>query len=109
MPRFHAVSIRSAGTTPGPAPSSRLRRGCIAGGESYSMDVEKLVALRRRVGAEVAKVVVGQHEAIDLTLVALLAGGHVLLEGVPGVAKTLLARTLAASLALDFRRIQFTP
>ena len=73
------------------------------------MDVERLVALRTRVGPEVAKVIVGQHEAIDLGLVALLADGHILFEGVPGVAKTLLARTLAASLALDFRRIQFTP
>jgi MoxR-like ATPase len=73
------------------------------------MDVERLVALRARVGAEVAKVIVGQHEAVDLSLVALLADGHILLEGVPGVAKTLLARTLAASLALEFRRIQFTP
>ncbi|HTR88127.1 MAG TPA: MoxR family ATPase [Reyranella sp.] len=73
------------------------------------MDVEPLVALRKRVGEEVAKVVVGQGEAIDLILVALLVDGHVLLEGVPGVAKTLLARTLAATLTLDFRRIQFTP
>ena len=73
------------------------------------MDVEPLVALRARVGEQVAKVVVGQREAIDLMLVALLADGHILLEGVPGVAKTLLARTLAASLALDYSRIQFTP
>jgi len=73
------------------------------------MDVEPLVALRSRVGEQVAKVVVGQREAVDLMLVALLADGHVLLEGVPGVAKTLLARTLAASLALDYSRIQFTP
>jgi MoxR-like ATPase len=73
------------------------------------MDVEPLVDLRRRVTEQVAKVIVGQREAIDLILVALLADGHVLLEGVPGVAKTLLARTLAASLSLDFSRIQFTP
>ncbi len=73
------------------------------------MDVEPLVALRARVTAEVAKVVVGQREAVDLMLVALLADGHILLEGVPGVAKTLLARTVAASLSLDFSRIQFTP
>jgi len=73
------------------------------------MDVEPLVALRARVAAEVGKVVVGQREAVDLMLVALLADGHILLEGVPGVAKTLLARTVAASLSLDFSRIQFTP
>jgi MoxR-like ATPase len=73
------------------------------------MDVERLVSLRKRVGGEVGKVIVGQNEAVDLAMVALLADGHILLEGVPGVAKTLLARTLAASLALEFRRIQFTP
>jgi MoxR-like ATPase len=53
--------------------------------------------------------VVGQNDAVDELLVALLAGGHVLLEGVPGVAKTLLARTLAGVLGLQFRRAQFTP
>jgi MoxR-like ATPase len=73
------------------------------------MDVEPVVDLRRRVTEQVGKVIVGQRQAIDLMLVALLADGHILLEGVPGVAKTLLARTLAASLSLDFKRIQFTP
>src|SRR5689334_13866471 len=73
------------------------------------MDVEPLTALKARVAAEVGKVVVGQHEAVELMLVALMADGHILLEGVPGVAKTLLARSLAATLALDFSRIQFTP
>jgi MoxR-like ATPase len=56
-----------------------------------------------------AHVVVGQSEAVSELLVALLAGGHALLEGVPGLAKTLLARTLAAALGLPFRRVQFTP
>ena len=73
------------------------------------MDVEPVVDLRRRVTEQVGKVIVGQRRAIDLMLVALLADGHILLEGVPGVAKTLLARTMAASLSLDFKRIQFTP
>src|SRR6185503_17130336 len=73
------------------------------------MDVEPLTALKARVAAEVGKVVVGQHEAVELMLVALMADGHILLEGVPGVAKTLLARSLAATLSLDFSRIQFTP
>jgi MoxR-like ATPase len=61
------------------------------------------------VGAEVAKVVVGQGPVISGLVAALLVPGHVLLEGVPGVAKTLLARTLAASLDLRFARVQFTP
>ena len=58
---------------------------------------------------EVAKVVVGQDGVVSGLLAALLVHGHVLLEGVPGVAKTLLVKTLAAALALEFRRVQFTP
>jgi MoxR-like ATPase len=59
--------------------------------------------------SEVAKAVVGQEEAIRLCGLALAVGGHVLLEGVPGVAKTLLAKSLARALQLDFGRVQFTP
>ena len=62
-------------------------------------------ALRR----EVAKVVVGQEDALRLVLIALVCEGHVLLEGVPGVAKTTLVRAVGAALGLRFRRIQFTP
>ena len=61
------------------------------------------------VRAEVAKAVVGQDQVVTGLLIALVADGHVLLEGVPGVAKTLLARTLAATLSLSAKRIQFTP
>ncbi|SJM51960.1 MoxR-like ATPases [Actinomycetales bacterium JB111] len=66
---------------------------------------ERLGALR----AEVGKAVVGQDGAVTGLLIGLVAGGHVLLEGVPGVAKTLLARTLSTALSLDFGRVQFTP
>src|SRR5574341_63483 len=62
-----------------------------------------------RLRAEVHKVVVGQDRALDLMLVALLSDGHVLVEGVPGVAKTLLARAFAGALGVGFNRIQFTP
>ena len=65
--------------------------------------------LHRRVAGEVEKVVVGQGEALEVMLAALALGGHVLLEGPPGVAKTLLANATARALGLDFRRIQFTP
>jgi len=58
---------------------------------------------------EVGKVIVGHLDIVDGVLISLFAGGHVLLEGVPGLGKTLLVRTLAAALALKFRRIQFTP
>jgi MoxR-like ATPase len=59
--------------------------------------------------AEIGKVVVGQDEIVENTLIALFAGGHVLLEGVPGLGKTLLVRTLSESLDFSFNRIQFTP
>jgi MoxR-like ATPase len=65
-------------------------------------------AVRRIVG-NVERVVAGKHEEVFLAVVALLAGGHVLIEDVPGVGKTLLARSLARSVAGEFRRIQFTP
>ena len=61
------------------------------------------------VRAEVAKAVVGQDQTVTGLLIALVADGHVLLEGVPGVAKTLLARTLAATLSISAKRVQFTP
>src|SRR5215469_11234446 len=59
--------------------------------------------------AEIAKVVVGQEQIVESTVIALFAGGHVLLEGVPGLGKTLLVRTLSEVLDLSFNRIQFTP
>lgn len=62
-----------------------------------------------RLRDEVSKVIVGQRDILDDTLTALVAGGHVLLEGVPGLGKTLLVRTLADALHLKFQRIQFTP
>jgi MoxR-like ATPase len=72
-------------------------------------EVADLLARTSRLRTEVAKVIVGQEETVEQLLLALLAGGHALLEGVPGLAKTLMIRTLADALALDFRRIQFTP
>jgi MoxR-like ATPase len=65
--------------------------------------------LRERIHSEVRKVVVGQTAAVDALLAATVVGGHVLLEGVPGTAKTLLARAFAKALGLDFARAQFTP
>ncbi|WP_372732744.1 AAA family ATPase [Novosphingobium sp.] len=73
------------------------------------MTLEELGALAARIRSEVGKAVVGQDDVLDHLLVALFAGGHVLLEGPPGTAKTFLAQCLAASLGLDFGRIQFTP
>ena len=67
------------------------------------------VEFHQQLRAEVAKAVVGQDDAIRLCGLALAVGGHVLLEGVPGVAKTLLAKSLARALDVDFGRVQFTP
>ncbi|NBC42963.1 AAA family ATPase [Corallococcus exiguus] len=66
-------------------------------------------AIREGVLAEVRKAVVGQDEPLELMLCGLVAGGHILLEGVPGVAKTLMAKALSRSVGADFKRIQFTP
>ena len=70
---------------------------------------ERVVEGRDRILAELRKVIVGQDDVIDLVLTALFAGGHCLLTGVPGLAKTLLVKTLADVLHLSFKRIQFTP
>jgi len=70
---------------------------------------ESLAELRERAKAEVGKVVVGQDQAVELLMVAALARGHILLEGPPGSAKTLLGRATAYVLGADFRRVQFTP
>ncbi len=66
---------------------------------------DKLGALKK----EIAKVIIGQEETVEQLLITFLAGGHALLEGVPGLAKTLMIRTLSQAIDLDFKRIQFTP
>jgi MoxR-like ATPase len=73
------------------------------------MQVAELQALAQRFRDEIAKAVTGQTRTVDLMLTALFSGGHVLLEGPPGVAKTLIAQSFARTLGLEFGRIQFTP
>jgi len=77
--------------------------------ENERMTDNELRAAFARVRTEVGKAVVGQESAVTGLMIALLAGGHVLLEGVPGVAKTLLVRTLSHTLQLGTKRVQFTP
>lgn len=92
---------------PGAAPDAATRRPSRGRAES-----DEARAARERLGAlraEVGKAVVGQEGAVTGLLIALVAGGHVLLEGVPGVAKTLLVRTLSTALDLGTKRVQFTP
>src|SRR5690606_36598737 len=75
--------------------------------EAITSPYESLGALRDRATAEVGKVVFGQERAVELLLVAALAHGHVLLEGPPGSAKTLLGRAVAYVLGAEFKRVQF--
>jgi len=80
-----------------------------AAGVAAERSVESLVASVRRLRAEIGKRVVGQDHVVDEILMALVAGGHALLVGVPGLAKTLMIKSLADAMQLEFRRIQFTP
>ncbi|HEV2651045.1 MAG TPA: MoxR family ATPase [Rhizomicrobium sp.] len=73
------------------------------------MDIAELKRLAEGIRAQVSKVVIGQADTIELMLVSLFSSGHILLEGPPGTAKTLLAQSFTASLGLKFGRIQFTP
>jgi MoxR-like ATPase len=73
--------------------------------KQYQLLVDKLPLLKK----EIAKVIVGQEEVLDEVIITLLAGGHCLLEGVPGLAKTLMVKTMSEVMELQFRRIQFTP
>lgn len=85
-------------TTPAATVNPEIRAAC-----------EKFRASFLRLKAEVGKVIVGHGEVVESVLIALFSGGNVLLEGVPGLGKTLLVRTLAQALSLPFSRIQFTP
>src|SRR5271168_5174908 len=71
--------------------------------------VERLSQAYRRITDELGKVIVGQRQVIEQLLIGMFAGGHCLLQGVPGLAKTLMVRTLADTLNLSFNRVQFTP
>ena len=71
--------------------------------------VKDLVVKYNALKAEIGKVIIGQHDAVSFTLLSILCGGHSLLVGVPGLAKTLLVNTVSNALGLNFKRIQFTP
>jgi MoxR-like ATPase len=77
--------------------------------QAKEQNVNELIARLQALKKEIGKVIVGQHETVDQLMITFLAGGHALLEGVPGLAKTLMIRTLAEAVHLKFRRIQFTP
>lgn len=93
----------TADTHPGGATSSR------AVAADSAKDTSALIAAVARLRSEIGRRVVGQDAVVDEILMALVAGGHALLVGVPGLAKTLMIRSLAEAMDLEFRRIQFTP
>jgi len=107
----HAALSSSHDGQPGPPPTSTSSHGVV------TPDAEKLARelaqqaqeLRQRMHREVSRVVVGVEEVTAQLLIALLAGGHVLLEGVPGVAKTTLSKVFARLLGCQYQRVQFTP
>src|SRR6516225_3986345 len=77
--------------------------------KEIEQQLSALKTLHQKMLQEFAKVVVGQHDVLEELLITIFAGGHNLLEGVPGLAKTLMINTLSRLLSLDFKRIQFTP
>src|SRR5688572_31909969 len=87
-------------TTPTAAPSSYA---------AEQRAVEQLTSSRARIQTELAKVIIGQRDVIEQIMIALLAGGHCLITGAPGLAKTLLVKSIAQVFHLRFQRIQFTP
>ena len=97
---------------PAAEPPTRTAPAPEANGRPVHDDAEavrRLGQARQRIKEEVGRVIVGQGEIVELLLVGLLSRGHVLMHGVPGLGKTLMARSLADSLAMEFRRVQFTP
>src|SRR3990170_2110453 len=77
--------------------------------ESNVTDISQVSSLSRQVIAEVERAVVGKRALLEMMMASVLAGGHILLEDFPGLGKTLVARSFATALGLDFKRIQFTP
>src|SRR6266850_894429 len=103
MPRPRATSIAHT------IRKTRLEQGMDTGIAAINDNVKEASAFAYRLREQIGKVIVGQKYLIDRLLIGLLADGHVLLEGVPGLAKTLSVKTLSAAVQTTFHRIQFTP
>jgi MoxR-like ATPase len=73
------------------------------------MEIEQIQELSKKIQCNISKVIIGKSEIIELLIASMIAGGHVLLEDVPGTGKTMLAKSLAKSVGVDFKRVQFTP
>src|SRR5207244_2809001 len=91
------------------SPTRASARTALATSRRHFVNIEQASQVLKRVASEVGRVLIGHDELVEHVLIGLLARGHVLLEGVPGLGKTLLVKALAQTLGLSFRRIQFTP
>jgi MoxR-like ATPase len=111
MNTIQEPSIAPAGQTDVPPPPivTAPAAGQTPDFEADRQTLERLTRGRAEIVAELAKVIVGQHEVIEQILIGLLAGGHCLITGAPGLAKTLLVKSIAGIFHLKFQRIQFTP
>jgi len=89
--------------------SAPLNEWAIGIEAAHRVDVKPVSEAMERIHQEIAKVIIGQHETLELLLAGMLVGGHVLLEGLPGIAKTLTAKLLSRTIDARFSRIQFTP
>lgn len=96
-------------TSPESSPASSAPPAVPSAPPSDREAVERLIAGRARIESELGKVIIGQRDVIEQILIALFASGHCLITGAPGLAKTLLVKSIAQIFHLDFRRIQFTP
>ncbi|OVE76720.1 hypothetical protein BVX97_00620, partial [bacterium E08(2017)] len=112
------AAVAAAEPEPAPAAPSSEKKEAPSFTPSQSKPVDKEVvedsiqriqSIRDRIMDELKKVIVGQHDVIEELIAAILGGGHCLLEGVPGLAKTLLISSLSKAMSLKFKRIQFTP
>ena len=112
MPKENASDATSSELTETPAETASEPATTGASSYSFERQNEELIWVASKVNnvrVELAKFVIGQHDMVELMLAGIFANGHLLLEGVPGVAKTLSSKVLAKALDIDFSRIQFTP
>jgi MoxR-like ATPase len=108
-----AVSAQAGGSPTGPSTLPNSKGNSVEAPTNTNVSdkqtVDQLLAARNKIRAELAKVIVGQSDVVEQLLIALFAGGHCLITGAPGLAKTLLVKSLAQIFHLKFQRIQFTP